>query len=628
VEAIHELASRADRRLVYFRLVVVVINTLMYFALNPGLVRWPSAAIGIMAFSFAYVLGLIVLQSRLNLNKRWFGGLVPAFDGILMSLWIAVTGGFHSPYFIVYYVGIVGAAFTYATFFIYGLSLFYVASYAVVCLAVSGGFSVSELIFRSLFMVFAAAIGELIVGESVAQATNRARYEENMAEAERTREIFRNVQDQLESAVERRTRELESANKSLEAEIQKRIQIEDALKKAAADTERANKAKSEFLANVSHEIRTPLSAVIGYSELLAETVANPDERALYAETVRRNGKLLGAIIGDILDLSKIESGNIPLEMSDVVVRDMLEDIGSLFRRTIEEKGLLFRVIVDDEVPETFFTDATRLKQILVNLVSNAVKFTERGTVVVRVSVNAGEHGVCTVKFAISDTGVGVSPEKQSRIFDPFTQADSSTSKKHGGTGLGLTISRKLAEKMYGSLILERSSENSGSTFSLILPIPETQVRNIHRQTAAVQTLPAGELAGRTILLVDDALDNQVLLKHLLEKSGAQRVDLAEDGVGAIRLGSANSYDVILMDLQMPRVDGFQATNALRRLGVTTPIIAVTAHAMSEMRERALAEGFSGFIAKPVMRGALISVISDILRQRNLQPQVQPADSHA
>lgn len=630
LEALRGLASRAERRLVYFRLFIVLLNIAMYLSLDPALIRMPRLALAIVCCASIYVLTLVFVRPKFLSHPRRFSGLVPVVDGLFLSLWVAATGGFQSPFYVVYYVGIVGVAFSYATYFMYGLSLFYISTYVVSCVSMGGPLSISELIFRSAIMVLAAGIGEMIVGESVAQATNKARYNEIIQESARMQEIFRNVQDDLETAVEQRTRELAEANDNLQAEIKKRIDTEAALKKSVEETERANRAKSEFLANVSHEIRTPLNAVVGYAELLADSAASLKERALYADTVRKNGKLLGAIIGDILDLSKIESGTISLEMSDVDVRLMLDDLSALFRKTAEDKGLLFHVMIEENVPEYMLTDGTRLKQILVNLLNNAVKFTERGAVVVRVDVDTANRGDSCLKFTVSDTGIGIPREKQSRIFAPFTQADSSTSKKHGGTGLGLAISRKLAEKMCGTLSLERSSENVGSTFVLSLPISEASLEKVCGRPKSEPRSPSssGELAGRSLLVVDDAADNQILLKHMLEKAGASRVDLAEDGVGAIRLGSANKYDAILMDLQMPRVDGFQANQALRRLGVVTPIIAVTAHAMAEVRERTMEEGFSGFIAKPVMRTALISAVKEAFQSPIRRSSTTPADTHA
>jgi signal transduction histidine kinase/CheY-like chemotaxis protein len=444
----------------------------------------------------------------------------------------------------------------------------------------------------------------------VAQSLNKEKSQDRIREAEKMRDFLAGMQFDLEKAVNERTSELAASNIRLEAEVRKRIEIEQDLKNSISETNRANLAKAEFLANISHEIRTPLNAVVGYSELLVENQFNLEERDTYAKAVRKNARLLAAIIGDILDLSKIVNGATVLEKNNIEIATILSEVVELFDFEVLNKSLVLKVSVLDNVPPVIIADHVRLKQILVNLVGNAVKFTQTGSVTIIVDVFEKSNFLA---FAVIDTGIGIPPNRHDMIFDPFTQVDSSTSKKYSGTGLGLTISRALAQMMGGRLILKDSKLDQGSTFLLQIPIA-----GVVDQVGA-STLPSvtnKPLTGLKILVVDDALDNQVLLQHMLISFGASSVDLAADGDEGIRLGLTEKYDLILMDLQMPRIDGFEVTKTLRRAEVRTPIIAVTAHAMAEVKERVMVGGFSEFIAKPVLPGILVTTILGVLGKKH------------
>ncbi len=612
------LARRAEKRLVYFRLFVIALNSFLFFLLPDNLVtNEPLAHYTIMA-TWIYALGLVSFQSKgvmLPEPAKWATYLC---DGLMLTLWIAATGGFASPFYLIYYLCIVSFAFGNRKVLVYSFGFIYALLYTSL-MFYTGDFEPTGLIFRCAVMIFAAFIGEIVVTESVAQFVDREKYKDRILETEKMREFFVGMQEQLEAGVKQRTAELAVANSRLDAEIAKRIEIEKALKMSIAETERANLAKAEFLANISHEIRTPLNAVIGYSELLVESHFKPKERDNYAKAVRKNGRLLGAIIGDILDLSKIVNGVVHLEKNQVDVSALLAEVADLFAFDVLNKSLELKFSISKSTPSVISADQIRLKQILVNLVGNAVKFTQYGSVNVNVSVIENSR---FLSFSVVDTGIGIPPNRHGRIFEPFTQVDSSISKKFSGTGLGLTISRALAEKMGGRLTLKNSEIGHGSTFSLDIPALDSflSIEETVNQSASKKPL-----SSLKILLVDDALDNQVLLKRLLSSHGARAVDLAADGLEGIRLGSTNSYDLILMDLQMPRIDGFQATRSLRQAGVEVPIIAVTAHAMAQVKERVMVGGFTDFIAKPVLPSVLIATILNALREKSA-PDLLPIRS--
>ena len=379
--------------------------------------------------------------------------------------------------------------------------------------------------------------------------------------------------------------------------------------------EAANRAKSAFLANMSHEIRTPLTAILGYVDLLE----HPDSLGQGAptlgevvQTVRRNAHHLLHVINDILDVSKIEAGRMTVEQIDTDLQDVIDDVAALMRPHAEEKGVRLEVEIAESVPRTIVTDPTRLRQIVLNLCSNAVKFTEEGQVSIRVS--AVER---VLVIEVEDTGEGMTPQQCALIqrFDAFVQADSSTTRRHGGTGLGLRISHGLA-RMLGGGIEVRSELGQGSCFTARV--------HLRRSSAAVrrgrpEALDGANLAGARILLVEDGVDNQRLLQLLLRRAGAE-VALAPDGLRAVEYVLQASEDeipeVVLMDMQMPVLDGYGATRRLRREGFTElPIVALTAHAMADDRQRCLDAGCDDFLTKPVDHKQLIRTCAAWLARR-------------
>jgi len=413
---------------------------------------------------------------------------------------------------------------------------------------------------------------------------------------------------------------------------------------AAADDARnsalaADKAKSEFLANMSHEIRTPLTAILGFTDELIDEAERtgqtlgPDPALL---TVRRNGHHLLAIVNDILDLARIEAGKMTVESVACEPLRIVADVVALMRPRALEKQLRLDVRLRGSVPEKIHCDATRLHQILVNLVGNAIKFTEHGGVTLRLELlPAGpERAQSLLAVDVVDTGIGLAPENYSRVFEAFAQADASLTLARGGTGLGLTISRALARLLGGDITVE-SSTSGGSVFRAAVATGSLEgVRRVDTATgpALRPTTPAlakpvfGEfqpLRGR-VLLAEDGPDNQALISNLLRRAGLE-VDLANDGQIACEktLAAAEAgapYDLIVMDMQMPLMTGYEATAALRRDGVTTPILALTAQAMTGDRDKCLEAGCDEYLSKPIDRARLLGLVREMLDKRSAEPE--------
>ncbi|MFY9342618.1 MAG: CHASE domain-containing protein [Planctomycetota bacterium] len=419
---------------------------------------------------------------------------------------------------------------------------------------------------------------------------------------------------------------------SLVLSLAVRRQVESGRRQAEA----ANQAKSEFLANMSHEIRTPITAILGYADLLLDPGQPASERLVGAQTIKRNGQHLLSIINDILDISKIEAGKLEVERIRCSLIELVREIGVLLRPRAAERNLFFEVGFASPVPETILTDPTRLRQILLNLLGNALKFTELGSV--RLRVTLGEGPQPALRFDVIDTGIGLSAEQVARLFRPFTQADASTTRRFGGTGLGLSISLRLA-KMLGGDIAVTSAPGTGSMFSVTIdPGPLDGVRIVEDANAppAAPAAPSGpapttKLAGR-ILLAEDAPDNQRLIAHILRAAGAA-VEVASNGEIAcarVRQASAGDqpFDLVIMDMQMPILDGYEATALLRSEGQTVPIIALTANAMTGDRERCLAIGCDDYATKPVDRPKLLQVAARHLTSGHASPPVETARDSA
>ncbi|GAA5511072.1 ATP-binding protein [Novipirellula caenicola] len=387
------------------------------------------------------------------------------------------------------------------------------------------------------------------------------------------------------------------------------------LANARDEAQHANEAKSAFLANMSHEIRTPLNAVLGFTDVLRRgLVTNSDEAIGHLNMIHNSGEHLLKLINDILDLSKIEAGRLQVEMIDTNIHETISTVASVLQERALEKNLEVQVEFNSPMPRTMQTDPTRLRQVITNLIGNAIKFTDEGAVKIIAEVVHQDGSTPTLQIAVVDSGIGMTPEQQSKIFQSFVQADSSTTRKYGGTGLGLSISRRLTEAMGGDLTVT-SEVNVGSTFTITLPVepdamedvitPEEILSQANQSAAAVSANGLIRLPALPVLVVDDGEANRRLIELVLTRAGAV-VTSAENGLEAIRLISESDFSLVLMDMQMPVLDGYTATRRLRECGVTTPIIALTGNAMKGDREKCLEAGCDDFLTKPVNIDELLS----------------------
>lgn len=371
----------------------------------------------------------------------------------------------------------------------------------------------------------------------------------------------------------------------------------------------ANELKTQFLATMSHEIRTPLASIIGFTELmLAKTgveageTMNEERQTEYLQTIDRCARTLSQLIDDILDLSRIELGHLELDMQVVRLKTVLDEVLTILRIKAESKGIELRFSDGAGVPEYIHTDGARLRQVLVNLIGNAIKFTSRGFISLTIEVDEENEQLL---FFVKDTGVGIEEQKQAALFQPFSQGDSSMTRIYGGTGLGLDISRRLARAMGGDVELVQSRPGEGSTFlaKIVLYV-----------ASAPSALPDDSVSqdvqpGCSVLLVDDNIDNQVFIAHLLRSKGVH-VEVANNGHEGVERAMATIFDVVLMDLQMPVMNGYEATAKLRTGGYRIPIVALTAHATKQDKDLCLSSGFSAYLTKPLDTDLLFRTLNE------------------
>ncbi len=542
--------------------------------------------------------------------------------------------------------------------------------------------------FASLIHPDYRAEVELIVNEAIAHRTSFAvEYQLRHADgslrwvSETGQGVFRRPSDEspayIDGAIfditERHRAEQNLINARLDAEdattqlLETNQILEEATARAnsmAAQAELSSHAKSEFLANMSHEIRTPLTAILGYADVLRDEIvashaSGPQLDAV--NTIRRAGEHLLTVINDVLDLSKIEAGRMQVEEAETQLPELLLEVDRLMQSRAADKGVHLLTRLDTPVPDRILTDPTRLRQILLNVVGNAAKFTDEGSITVAVSVIQREDDA-RLRIDVTDTGPGMTAAQAGALFQPFTQADASVTRRHGGTGLGLTICRRLASLMGGDVRLSATSPGVGTTFVVDLPLrPAPQSSMVHelacvavedsaaavvsdsaiavrnspaiavRNSSAIAVRDAGvPLQNVHILLAEDGPDNQRLLTHHLTKAGA-RVTIADNGLIALSLITAAQrdnvhYDLIITDMQMPEMDGYTLARTLRACGITLPIVALTAHAMAEDRGKCLDAGCDDYATKPIDRDVLLRTVSRWLgKESALHDEIFPLE---
>jgi two-component system, sensor histidine kinase len=392
------------------------------------------------------------------------------------------------------------------------------------------------------------------------------------------------------------------------------------LRQSKEVAENANRLKSSFLANMSHEIRTPLGALMGFAELLEDENLSKDDRQKYIKTIKRNGIALTNLIDDILDLSKVEAGHLDVVKEEICVINLVEEVLILLGKTAEQKGLKINFKTQGQIPYKIISDEKRIRQILMNIVGNAIKFTEKGHIDVLLIAEMNWATSTKLTFKVTDTGVGIDPGKINKLFKPFMQADNSVTRKFGGTGLGLALSKKLAQLLGGDLFLETSEPQKGSTFVIYFNVEhkeESAQKKVEKQE--IQFVPADPVAVKSlqncrILVVEDSKDNQALMEILLKRKGA-KVEFANNGEEGYQKALANQYDIVLMDIQMPIQDGYVTVQKLKDKNYSKPIIALTAHAMADEKEKCIEVGCVDFLSKPINQVQLIDKIIFHLDQK-------------
>ena len=426
----------------------------------------------------------------------------------------------------------------------------------------------------------------------------------------------RSARKQAEQVLEQKSLELWKANEALRlltSELQQKVDKRSVDMVQALEKEvEANKAKSEFVSMISHEMRTPLNAIIGFSEILASPARakelTPDQTQNYTENIHTASKGLLSLINDILDMAKIEAGKLELEEIDFEHRKLCSQLFDTYKITAKSKPVEVRLELDEAIPDKLTGDPNRVSQVINNLFSNALKFTDSGVVTLSAKLDKSSNKGVDVEYCIQDSGIGMSAEVMERLFQPFTQADNSMSRKYGGTGLGLTISRQLVEAMGGKIWVE-SKQGEGSQFSFKVRYQLSLKAETSGKQRDAEEQVGSRLNGFKLLLVEDDPINQELAKYLIESEGAELV-IADNGLEAVAAIEEAVFDLVLMDLQMPVCDGYTATLKIRENDQfdALPVVAMTANAASDVRDRCLEVGMNDFLTKPFIIEDLLQMI--------------------
>ncbi len=457
----------------------------------------------------------------------------------------------------------------------------------------------------------------------VLNLVERKRAEENLCAANQQLQASEQQLKASNQQLQATEQQLRAMNQQLNAGNQQLVANEQHLKAAnhraeelAKKAKEASEFKSTFLANMSHEIRTPMNGVIGMLDLALDEQLNKKVRD-YLLTSKSSAGILLSVINDILDISKIEAGKLNVEIIDCSLNDILADVNSLMRPRVAEKWLEFDIIFDTPVPEKICTDPTRVRQCLLNLISNAIKFTEKGYIRVHVSSQGNTEQNSRIRFDVEDSGIGISPQQQHRIFNAFNQADASTTRRFGGTGLGLAIVKQLSNLLDGEISV-KSQVDKGSTFSLIIPAGVevgaegliTKCKRIETTSNRKTEIKDIKMSGKILVAEDDPV-NQMTIKAILEKANLD-VTIASDGLEAVERADSEQYDLVLMDMHMPKMNGCDATKTLRQKGFDKPIVALTASVMKSDLDQYIKAGCNECQAKPINRRKLFETLAKYL----------------